>query len=149
VDPISRRQFWDLIYKLADTGVTVFVTTHYMEEAEYCGRLALIYRGRMIAHGTPAALKSGLTTGALLDVRCPRPQDALEALRSTPSVRDATLFGAGLHVHAEDRMAGEQAINQTLRQLDIPIQSMTAISPGMEDVFISLIEAEDRNGEKE
>jgi ABC-2 type transport system ATP-binding protein len=148
VDPISRRQFWDLIYSLADSGVTVFVTTHYMEEAEYCGRLALIYRGRMIAHGTPAALKSGLTAGTLLNVRCPRPQDALEALLALPAVRDATLFGAGLHVQTDDRKAAEQAIRQTLKRLGIPLQDLAVVSPGMEDVFISLIEAEDRNGEQ-
>ncbi|MFZ1985301.1 MAG: ATP-binding cassette domain-containing protein [Desulfatitalea sp.] len=146
VDPISRRHFWDLIYGLADTGVTVFVTTHYMEEAEYCGRLALIYRGRMIAHGTPAALKSGLTIGTLLDVRCARPQDALAAVLQLPSVRDATLFGAGLHLHTDDPQAGAEAVRQTLMRLGVPVTRIAPILPGMEDVFISLIETEDRNG---
>jgi ABC-2 type transport system ATP-binding protein len=102
----------------------------------------------MIAHGTPAALKSGLTAGTLLNVRCPRPQDALEALLALPAVRDATLFGAGLHVQTDDRKAAEQAIRQTLKRLGIPLQDLAVVSPGMEDVFISLIEAEDRNGEQ-
>src|SRR5215475_1434737 len=89
VDPISRRQFWDLIYHMAHDGVTVFVTTHYMEEAEYCNRLALIFRGRMVALGTPSELKKKSMKGELLLVECDSLGPAVEALQSAPEVIDA------------------------------------------------------------
>jgi len=146
VDPVSRRRFWDLIYAMADQGVTVFVTTHYMEEAEYCGRLALIYRGRLIAMGTPAQLKSGLSGETLLDVRCQRNQEALEAIEGLPMVLDAALFGNGLHVRTADPRAARTAIAAALAGRQMAVERMEAITPTMEDVFVAMIEQEDRNG---
>jgi ABC-2 type transport system ATP-binding protein len=147
VDPISRRRFWDLIYAMAEQGITIFVTTHYMEEAEYCGRLALIYHGRLIALGTPASLKADLKDSHLIDVRCDRPQEALEALQELPQIREAALFGAGLHIDVHTPETAEQAIEKALDLHKIPHSHIGAISPSMEDVFVSLIESEDRNGE--
>jgi ABC-2 type transport system ATP-binding protein len=146
VDPISRRQFWDLIYAMADQGVTVFVTTHYMEEAEYCGRLALIYRGRLIAMGTPAQLKTGLAGETLLDVRCQRHQEALDVIERLPMVRDAALFGSGLHVRTADPQAARAAIAEALTGRGMALEGMASIAPSMEDVFVAMIEQEDRNG---
>ncbi len=146
VDPVSRRQFWDLIYAMADQGVTVFVTTHYMEEAEYCGRLALIYRGRLIAMGTPAQLKTGLAGDTLLDVRCQRHQEALEAIEELPMVRDAALFGSSLHVRTADPQAARAAIAQVLAGRGMALERMAPVAPTMEDVFVAMIEQEDRNG---
>jgi ABC-2 type transport system ATP-binding protein len=147
VDPVSRRRFWDLIYAMADQGVTVFVTTHFMEEAEYCGRLALIYRGRLIAMGTPAELKNGLAGETLLEVRCSRNEPALEQITALPMVLDAALFGSGLHVRTADPRAARAAIAAALRLAGIEIEHMAPIAPTMEDVFVAMIEQQDRMGD--
>ena len=102
VDPNSRRQFWDLIYELSGQGVTVFVTTHYMEESEYCDRLGVIYRGELIALGTPRELKTEHMQEAVLEIECERPSDAMELLERLPEVKEAALFGKGLHAVARD-----------------------------------------------
>ena len=103
VDPISRRQFWDLIYELSGKGVTVFVTTHYMDEAEYCDRLGLIYRGELIAIGTPEVLKREQMHEDVLEVHCDRPHDAMDRVAKLPDVKEVALFGNGLHVVTESR----------------------------------------------
>jgi len=144
VDPISRRKFWDMIHAMADRGITVFVTTHYMEEAEYCDRIALIYRGNMIAMGTPMELKTRSMDEEILDLRCNRPQKILPRLAALPGVRDAALFGAGLHIVTENAAATEALIRNTLNDLEKKECRLEKILPGMEDVFISLIEADDR-----
>jgi len=148
VDPISRRRFWDLIYGMAEKGVTVFVTTHYMEEAEYCDRVALIYGGNMIAMGTPMELKTRYMKETILDLACSRPQDLVEEIAALPEVRDAALFGAGLHIVVDDDIQGEKAVRQVLESRAVAVQSFGKASPSMEDVFISLIEAVDRNNGK-
>ena len=98
VDPISRRRFWDLIYELAGKGVTVFVTTHYMDEAEYCDRIGLIYRGELIALGTPELLKTEWMQEDVLECLSERPQEALEVLEKISVVREAALFGKWTHI---------------------------------------------------
>ncbi|HET8667949.1 MAG TPA: ABC transporter ATP-binding protein [Terriglobales bacterium] len=144
VDPISRRQFWNLIYELSDKGTTIFVTTHYMEEAEYCDRVGLMYRGELIACGSPATLKSELMTEVVLEVICDRPQDALGEVEKINGVRDVALFGRSLHVVADDsdRVAAEA--NQLLRERGYAPRGIEKITPSLEDVFVSLIEARDR-----
>ncbi|MFH0725346.1 MAG: ATP-binding cassette domain-containing protein [Pseudomonadota bacterium] len=150
VDPISRRGFWDLIYEMADQGITIFVTTHYMEEAEYCDRIALIYGGNMIAMDTPLALKTRFMKDEILDLRCKAPQDIIDSLGRLPEVRDIALFGAGLHimVPAGNAASAGKAISRELEALGVPIERLEKIMPGMEDVFVSLIEQVDRR-EKE
>lgn len=145
VDPISRRQFWDLIYTMADQGITVFVSTHYMEEAEYCDRIALIYKGRMIAMGTPMELKTQKMHEQILDLRCDAPQALVEKLTDLKGVRDVALFGAGLHVVTRDAVLAQRSVCQKLFDLKITDYKIEKILPGMEDVFISLIEEDDRN----
>jgi ABC-2 type transport system ATP-binding protein len=98
VDPISRRQFWELIHQMAHDGVTVFVTTHYMEEAEYCNRLAMIYRGKMVALGTPTELKQKFMKGELLLVEAQPLGKAVEVLQSMSGIMDAAVFGNALHL---------------------------------------------------
>jgi ABC-2 type transport system ATP-binding protein len=144
VDPVSRRRFWDLIYSMADIGVTVFVTTHYMEEAEYCDRLALIYRGNIVAMGTPAELKTRTMKEAILDIVCSSPQDVIENISALPQVREAALFGAGLHAVVEDVSGAMKAIRSELQGRGVEIQRMEQVLPSMEDVFVSLIEEVDR-----
>jgi len=144
VDPLSRRRFWNLIYSMAGQGITIFVTTHYMEEAEYCDRIAMIYGGRMIAIGSPLELKTRFMHDQIIDLRCPDPQALVAALRALPEVRDASLFGSGLHIVAADAAAASRAITRLFEQLQIKDTTMTTILPSMEDVFISLIEEVDR-----
>jgi ABC-2 type transport system ATP-binding protein len=150
VDPISRRQFWELIYELSGKGITVFVTTHYMEEAEYCDRIGLIYRGELIAAGPPQQLKSELMQEEILEVICERPQDAMEEIEKLPSVREVALFGKGLHVVCApsgangDGAVAARAIRRLLEDRNYRPERVEKIVPSLEDVFVSLIEARDR-----
>lgn len=144
VDPNSRRSFWEMIYEMAEQGVTVFVTTHYMEEAEYCDRLALIYRGEIIALGTPADLKERFMTEQVLQVSCSHPQEALDVISGLSGVRDAALFGKKLHVVAPDALSLAPSLGRALEVAGIEVSGMERITPSMEDVFVSLIEASDR-----
>lgn len=144
VDPISRRQFWDLIYELTGKGVTVFVTTHYMDEAEYCDRLGLIYRGELIASGTPVVLKRELMREEVLEVLCERPQEAMEKIEKMSEVKEVALFGKGLHVVALDGESAAAAIRNLLPQQGVRVSRIEKIVPSLEDVFVSLIEARDR-----
>jgi len=143
VDPLSRRRFWDIIYEMAEMGVTVFVTTHYMEEAEYCDRIALIYRGNLIAMGSPGDLKAGMKEN-ILDIQCPDPQDAMGHLESLPEVRGIALFGSGLHAVVKNAALAETAIRNELSGHGIKPDRIEKIVPDMEDVFVSLIEEVDR-----
>jgi ABC-2 type transport system ATP-binding protein len=144
VDPISRRNFWDLIRTMAHEGVTVFVTTHYMDEAEYCDRLALIYRGRIIALGTPDELKREHMPEDVLEVVVDRPVEALELLSKDTVVHEAALFGTTLHVVVADAAADAPIVRAALVRAGIRVDRMEEILPSLEDVFVSLIEAEDR-----
>lgn len=144
VDPISRRQFWDLIYELSGKGVTVFVTTHYMDEAEYCDRIGLIYRGELIAIGTPDTLKTEFMQEDILEVICERPQDAMESIEKIPGIKEVALFGKGLHVVIEVAESAMELISNLLNKQGYQISNIEKIVPSMEDVFVSLIEARDR-----
>ncbi|HVS53015.1 MAG TPA: ABC transporter ATP-binding protein [Opitutaceae bacterium] len=144
VDPNSRRQFWDLIYELSSQGVTVFVTTHYMEESEYCDRLGIIYRGEIIALGTPRELKTQHMPEAVLELDCAHPNDAMPLLEKLPEVKEVALFGKGLHVVAADAPAAERAIRAAFAREHLTVARLEKITPTLEDVFVSLIEARDR-----
>jgi ABC-2 type transport system ATP-binding protein len=144
VDPLSRRRFWDLIYDLSAKGVTVFVTTHYMEEAEYCDRLGLIHRGDLIAVGTPSQLKSDLMSEAVIEVICERPQDAIGEIEDLTAIKGVALFGRGLHVIAADPSAASQALAARLAARGYRVEGIETVTPSLEDVFVSLIEARDR-----
>jgi len=140
VDPVSRRQFWDLIYELSGKGVTTFVTPHYMDEAEYCNRIGLIYRGDLIAIGSPDTLKTEFMQEEVLEVLCERPQDAMGEIEKLPGIKEVALFGKGLHVVAQD--AGRAA--RDIRNLLGTTASVEKIAPSLEDVFVSLIESRAR-----
>jgi ABC-2 type transport system ATP-binding protein len=149
VDPIVRRQFWDLIHTMAGTGVTVFVTTHYMEEAEYCNRLALIFRGRIVALGTPTELKQRFMRGELLLVECSPLGPAMEALRSAAAVMDAAVFGNSLHLVVQDAQAAIPEVRKCLADHGAAVQRVVAIPPSLEDVFVSLTTEGGRGKERE
>jgi ABC-2 type transport system ATP-binding protein len=148
VDPISRRQFWDLIHEMAQQGVTIFVTTHYMEEAEYCNRLALISRGKMVALGTPSELKRDSMKGELLLVECYPLGPAVEALQSAPEVIDAAVFGNALHLVVANADAAKFKIQTYLAQRQISVNRMERIRPTLEDVFVSLTTTRGRQQER-
>ncbi|HYO14815.1 MAG TPA: ABC transporter ATP-binding protein [Thermoanaerobaculia bacterium] len=142
VDPISRRSFWDLIYALAAAGTTVFVTTHYMEEAEYCHRLALMNRGRLIALDAPARLREGLRE-PLLEIRTDDSPRAVEALAGAPDVAQVGLFGRALHAalrEGSDVAAARARIPNLLASRGIAVEAIETIEPSLEDVFVALVE---------
>ena len=138
VDPITRRRFWDLIHQLAGEGTTVFVTTHYMDEAEYCHRLTLINRGTIVALGTPAELKRGSMPGELVLLECQPLGTALEILLKTPGVLDATVFGSTLHLIVPNAREIIPMLRNYLPPLGIAVAKMEQIQPTLEDVFVSL-----------
>jgi ABC-2 type transport system ATP-binding protein len=138
VDPIARRQFWDLIHEMAAEGTTIFVTTHYMEEAEYCNRLALIFRGKMIALGTPNQLKRKYMHGELLLLECSRLGEAFKSLQSFPEVLDAAVFGNALHLVVEDAAKIMPLLNTHLIDSGLQVSRLEQISPTLEDVFVAL-----------
>jgi ABC-2 type transport system ATP-binding protein len=144
VDPIARRTFWDLIYQLAEAGHTVFVTTHYMDEAEYCHRLALIYRGKLIAMGVPEALKRELQTHQLLQLDSSDLLGAMRAIESEPGILDVAVFGAGLHVTVADLKSAVERIPHLLEEQQITLRRLEPILPSMEDVFVAMIESEEQ-----
>jgi ABC-2 type transport system ATP-binding protein len=140
VDPLTRRSFWEVIYELADAGTTVFVTTHYMEEAERCHRLALMNRGRMIALGSPRELRRGLES-PLLEVRTGDAPRAVAILDGAPGILSAGLFGRAVHALVEDREEARRSIREALEAEGIQVESIAEVTPSLEDAFIATVEA--------
>ena len=138
VDPLSRRNFWNLIRELADGGTTIFVTTHHMEEADYCDRLALIYRGRIVAEGTPTELRQKHMKREILEIETDSAILALEKLLA--SGIDCAVFGSTLHCTVEDATASARSIRHLLDAWAIPVERMERVVPSLEDVFVTLIE---------
>jgi ABC-2 type transport system ATP-binding protein len=149
VDPISRRQFWNVIHQMGDEGVTVFVTTHYMEEAEYCNRLALIYRGKMVALGTPSELKQKSMKGELLLVECAPLGPAVEALQSAPGVMDTAVFGNALHLVVDDAESAIPQLKEYLGKRGVTLHHAEKIHPSLEDVFVALTSEREAGKERD
>jgi ABC-2 type transport system ATP-binding protein len=141
VDPISRRGFWELIDGLAAGGTTVFVSTHYMEEAEYCHRLALMNRGRIIALDAPGALRATMTE-PLLAITAEHGPAVAQALQGAPLVLEAALFGRDVHVMVEDAAAASQYLPVLLAGKGLPIRGIEPVRPSLEDVFVALVRRE-------
>lgn len=144
VDPIARRTFWDLIYQLSAAGHTIFVSTHYMDEAEYCHRLALMYRGKVIALGTPAELKSSLRGNHILRLEASDVLSSMKVLEKLAGVSDVAVFGGGLHVTVANATQAIPEIRTALEQAGITVTVLEQIQPSMEDVFVAMIEHEER-----
>ncbi|MFB0546657.1 MAG: ATP-binding cassette domain-containing protein [Anaerolineae bacterium] len=144
VDPISRRAFWDLLYDLAEEGTTIFVTTHYMDEAEHCHRLAFIQKGRIVAQGTPQQIKETKMKGQVLEIDCHDSDLAITALRELGIFDEVALYGALIHVVNQDVGRYKALIEETLRRKGAGLRSMDIIAPSLEDVFISSVKEEDR-----
>ena len=144
VDPIARRNFWELIYQLSSAGHTIFVTTHYMDEAEYCHRVALMYGGRIIALGSPAELKELLGAGTLLNLESSDLLGSMTAIEGKPGILDVAVFGGGLHIKVEHAGDAIAEIYKLLGEAGIQVKTLDSIVPSMEDVFVSLIEKEEK-----
>lgn len=143
VDPLARKKFWNTIKMLAKSGVTVLVTTHYMDEAENCDRVALISDGEVIACDSIDNLKQKYMKGVLYQVECDNVMKALEALRDVPAFREVTLYGVYVHVVAE-RPEEKDDIVKALRSNNINVINIAAVTPSLEDVFVSLVEGQQR-----
>jgi ABC-2 type transport system ATP-binding protein len=140
VDPVSRRNFWELINRLSGEGVTVFVTTHYLDEAEYCNDIRLIHAGRIVAAGSPGELKRTYIRNPILEVESDRVVDAMEFLQGKDWVIETSIFGAYLHVSVADETEGRERVKAALVSAGIEVRRMDRIMPSLEDVFISRIE---------
>ena len=141
VDPASRRRFWEMIGDLAEQGITIFVTTHFMDEAEHCDELALIYAGTVVATGTPSQLKREHIQHALLELECDDLMGAYDALKAAPTVASVALFGNALHATVVDEAAARAAIPALLATRGLALRRLERIEPSLEDAFVAIIEA--------
>ena len=141
VDPLARRRFWDLIHGLAQGGTTILVSTHYMEEAEYCNRLLLMNRGRVIADGAPSALRASMAE-PILEITTDDAPLAVEALTGAPGVIDAAMFGRLVHVVVEEVADTATTIRGVLRDAGRTVEDVRTVQPSLEDVFVSLVRRE-------
>jgi ABC-2 type transport system ATP-binding protein len=139
VDPEARRAFWDLIYELAQSGVTVFVTTHYMDEAEHCNRIALMYSGRLVALDTPGGLKRGTIDGEVLEVEGTPQEQARALVAALPGVREVAPHGARLHAIVDDAARRAGQLLEALHAGGIADARVEPIDPSLEDVFVALL----------
>ena len=137
VDPVSRRDFWEIVFDFLDEGTTVVVATPYLDEAERCQRVALVHEGRLLEVASPDALKKSLG-GQMAEIRSTHQVRALEALRRDPEVRDAQVFGRSIHALLEDT-ASYRRVEQRLRDQGLPIDTARCIEPSLEDVFIAAL----------
>ncbi len=150
VDPISRRNFWDVIHEFAASGITVFVTTHYMEEAEYCDHLVLIYKGRIVTSGTPAELKASGAGRDIFKINSSAPPELYEILSRSGHFSELNLFGNSIHALCalninETRKNVEEICNKN----NIFFHSIESITPTLEDIFVMAIAEADRTASKE
>lgn len=137
VDPVSRREFWDLIYQLAGEGVSVLATTHYMDEAEYCNTIGMMYQGELIALASPETLKNN-TSGSLIQINCDRPAEAADFASSLPEVTGTSIHGLQAHLNLKSTADAKKVIN-TLSRSNFNIVDWEEIQPSLEDVFITLV----------
>jgi ABC-2 type transport system ATP-binding protein len=143
VDPVSRRQFWQLIDQLSGRGVTVFVTTHYLDEAEHCHRLALMHAGRIAAMGSVAELKRVFQDRAVVEVRTASPMAALRALDDVPTVEKTSPFGTALHVWLKPGVRDTEPLRRRLDALGLAAESFEFVQPSLEDVFMDVVAREE------
>lgn len=141
VDPISRRGFWELINDLSDEGTTVFVTTHYLEEAEFCNNILLIDAGKLIAEGNSKELKTKYLSGSILEIECENVVEALDILQQQDFVDETSIFGNNIHININEKYKNEEMIKNILtEQNSIAVHKINKIIPTLEDVFIHLLE---------
>jgi ABC-2 type transport system ATP-binding protein len=140
VDPVSRRRFWDLINELSSVGTTVFVTTHYLDEAEYCNTIMLMHAGRIVAGGSPGQLKAEHIKNPILEVESGNAVESLEIVQGQAWANETSIFGNKLHVSVADAADGERELRAALAGRSIAVRRVSSVSPTLEDVFIQVIE---------
>ena len=140
VDPLSRRQFWDLIDRMSAAGTTVLVTTHYLDEAEHCHRIAIIQAGKLAALGTATELKHAFSDRPIIEVQAVHPVAALEALDRLPDVEKTSLFGTSVHAVLRSAQEPEEIIRRALAAAGLEARSVTRVMPSLEDVFLDVVE---------
>ena len=140
VDPLARRRFWELIHTLTLSGTTVFVSTHYMEEAEYCDRLALMNRGKLIALDTPAKIR-GRMPDTLLELQTDDGPRAVEALQGLPTILETALYGRAVHIAVRDESAARVEIESRLIERGLVLRQLEVIAPSLEDAFVAEVRA--------
>ena len=143
VDPIARRQFWDVIYDLSKKGVTVLVTTHYMDEAEHCNSIGFLYYGNILSLDTPNAMKEKIIDGDIVEIKVNNTLKSIELLKEKCNVRDASVYGAGIHVMTKPGVNLNE-LKEYLIQNHINVISIKKVRPTLEDVFIFLVEKENK-----
>jgi len=141
VDPLSRRQFWDLIGDLSRRGVTVLVTTHYLDEAEHCHRIAVIHAGKLAALGTASALKNRFADRPIVEIQTSDPVAAMAALDALPEVEKTSLFGTAVHAVLRAGTSDIASVEAALKQSGQTVTSASRVSPSLEDVFLDVVEA--------
>lgn len=139
VDPISRRNFWELINELSSEGTTVFVTTHYLEEAEFCNNIILIDAGKLIAEGNPKQLKSDYLKNSIYEIESDKVIEALELFEKQDFVVETSIFGNNIHISVEEKFNDLTRINKICKENGITIKRINKIVPTLEDVFIHLL----------
>lgn len=139
VDPISRRNFWELINELSSEGTTVFVTTHYLEEAEFCNNIILIDAGKLIAEGNPKQLKTDYLKNSIYEIESDKVIDALELFEKQNFVVETSIFGNNIHISVEEKFNDLTRINKICKENGITIKRINKIVPTLEDVFIHLL----------
>jgi ABC-2 type transport system ATP-binding protein len=140
VDPLSRRRFWDLIGDLSRKGVTVLVTTHYLDEAEHCHRIAIIHAGQLAAIGTAGDLKRVFAERPILEVQASPPVEAMASLDQHPDVEKTSLFGTAVHAVLRSRAVSAEAVAAALRSKGIEVHSIGLVTPSLEDVFLDVVD---------
>jgi ABC-2 type transport system ATP-binding protein len=140
VDPLSRRQFWRLIDALSASGVTVLVTTHYLDEAERCHRVALIHAGRLATIGTVHEVKQIFAERPIVEIRTDRPVDAMNALDAMPEVEKTSLFGTAVHAVLRSTDVEADEIGRRLSGAGLPVAGVMRVEPSLEDVFLDVVD---------
>jgi ABC-2 type transport system ATP-binding protein len=140
VDPIARRNFWELINFLSEDGITVVVTTHYLEEAEYCNNIILIDSGKLIAEGNPKELKERYIQNKILEIECERISEAIEILSKEFFVEETNIFGNSIHISVNNFYQSEEQIKNVLSANSINVFRVSEVTPTLEDVFIHLVD---------
>ena len=138
IDPVSRRTLWDILYDLASKGITLFVTTHYMEEAERCNHIGFIWKGRLVAYGTPSSIRKDLMENEIVTLRCSPLREAFSLLKLHPQVLDVNIYGDELHLVVQQAGPLLLDISQSLEGKGIVVEKIEVIEPSIEDVFVAM-----------
>ena len=138
IDPVSRRVMWDFLYDLARSGMTLFVTTHYMEEAERCNKIGFIWEGNLVAYDTPQGIKDNFKLYQIIKIQCEKINEVFKLFQGHELVKDINIYGDALHLAVDNAERAMPVLNQFLKKKDIQVKEMKSISPSIEDVFVAL-----------